>query len=100
MPRRVAIDPAKCSPTVQHALRRLYEAGVRFDLKTVHQIKVDDLNFYPAKGTIFRDGDPGALDQDGLDAFIRLVKPSVHTSHSDDADDSFEPDVNPSAVSF
>ncbi|TXN76057.1 hypothetical protein FV234_24780 [Methylobacterium sp. WL8] len=88
MPRRIAIDPAKCSPSVQHALHRLREAGVRFDLKTVHQIKVDDLNFYPAKGTIFRDGDAGALDQDGLDAFIRLVRPAPRARHGD-ADDAF-----------
>ena len=74
MPRRPPVNPEKCSPTVQQAIRWLTEARISFDLKTVHQIKVDDLNFYPTRGTIFRDGDPGALPEHGLAAFIRLVE--------------------------
>lgn len=57
-------------------------AGIRSELKTVHQIKVHDLNFYPTKGIIFRDGDPGALEQEGLDAFIRLLKPKSRHRHA------------------
>lgn len=95
MPRRPPIDPAKCNPTVQAAVRRLAQAGVAHDLKTLYQIKVADLSFYPGKGTIFRDGDPGALEQHGLDAFIRMVQPRASTSHRRSDAHDFHPDTDP-----
>ena len=69
----VPIDLSRCAPQVRHAMRVLRDRGVAFQLKTVHQLKVDDLNFYPARGTIFRDGDVAALEQNGLDALISLI---------------------------
>lgn len=47
--------------------------GIRFQIKTIHQIKVGKLNFYPTRGTIFRDGDAGALKHNGLEAFLKIA---------------------------
>ena len=71
--RRPTIDPNICAPPVRQAIQALRERGVTFDLKTVHQLKVDDLSFYPGRGTIFRDGDSGAIAEHGLEAFLTLV---------------------------
>ena len=68
-----SIDPKTYSPTVKTTIRRLQKEKIGFDVKTPYQIKVDDLNFYPGRGTIFRDGDTKALREIGLDAFVALI---------------------------
>lgn len=86
MPHRTNIDLNDCSPAMRQAARTLKAEGVRFEIKTIHQIKVGDLNFYPARGTIFRDGDPGARDETGLDAFLQLVRPRGGNAKADPAE--------------
>lgn len=72
MPRR-PVDLTKCSPAMQRAVRTLQQEGYHPEVLTLHQVKVGDLNFYPARGTIYRDGDTSSLDATGLEAFIDLA---------------------------
>lgn len=66
---------------MRRAIEALNEAGIRFTRPTKYQLKVDDLNFYPTKGTIFRDGDDAALNERGLEAFMALLSKPVHEPH-------------------
>ncbi|HEV7326492.1 MAG TPA: hypothetical protein VGN91_15630 [Bosea sp. (in: a-proteobacteria)] len=75
MNRQQYVSLNECSPMMRKAASMLKANGVRFQIKTVHHIKVGELNFYPTRGTIFRDGDAGALKQNGLEAFLKLVRP-------------------------
>lgn len=77
MTRSQYVNLNECSPIMRKAASMLKANGVRFQIKTVHHIKVGELNFYPTRGTIFRDGDAGALKQNGLEAFVKLVRPKV-----------------------
>jgi hypothetical protein len=47
--------------------------GVTFQRPTVYQLKIDDLSFYPGRGTIFRDGSPAATTEKGLDALVVII---------------------------
>lgn len=94
MRRPLYVNLNECSPITRKAASVLKANGVRFQIKTVHHIKVGELNFYPTRGTIFRDGDAGALQQNGLDAFLKLVRPQ---EVEDDVVDD-EPPANSSLV--
>jgi hypothetical protein len=59
------------------AIKRLKELGIEFDKVSEYQIKVGEWNFYPSKGTIFRDGDPRKLRDHGLEAFTRIIRPDT-----------------------
>ena len=56
------------------ALKEIEEAGYRPVKCSPHQLKVGPYNYYPAKRTIFKDGDKRALPQRGLNEFIRLLE--------------------------
>jgi hypothetical protein len=73
MPRR-PIDPADFSPAMRRALQSLRKEGFHPEVTSLHQLKIEDLNFYPARGTIYRDGDQRALAQSGLAAFLKLLR--------------------------
>ena len=62
------------------AITKLNCAGVTFTRTSKHQIKVGDLSYYPTRGTIFRDGDAGAMDDRGLEVFMTLICSSRTTS--------------------
>lgn len=64
---------------MRRAIEALNEASIRFARPTKYQLKVGDLNFYPTKGTIFRDRDDTALNERGLDAFIFLLTTPIRT---------------------
>jgi hypothetical protein len=84
VPRRPSLHPSQCSPAMQRAARELTELDVAFVIRTKHQLKVGNLNFYPGTGTIFRDEDSEALPEQGLEAFIELV-------HRDEQETKSEP---------
>jgi hypothetical protein len=60
-------------PKMQDAMDELTCAGIDFEQTSQYQLKIGDLNYYPAKGTIFRDGDKKALKERGLDALLKLI---------------------------
>jgi hypothetical protein len=64
-------------PAVAQAIATLERAGAdpRRPPNNSFQLKVSpDLNYYAAKGTIYRDGAPTPLPDRGLDALIRLLR--------------------------
>ena len=58
---------------MREAIAELNRAGVTYSRTSKHQIKRGDLSYYPARGTIFRDGDARAMDARGLEAFMALI---------------------------
>jgi hypothetical protein len=63
-------------PAIAEAIATLERAGAdtRRPANNSYQLKVSpDLNYYPAKGTIYRDGAPSPLPDRGLEALIRLL---------------------------
>jgi hypothetical protein len=67
---------------MKDAIDTLNEMGVTFQRPTIHQLKIDDLSFYPGRGTIFRDGSPGAMTEKGLDALVFIIKGAKQKLHS------------------
>jgi hypothetical protein len=57
-------------PRMVEAIERLNALGIEFERKTVFHLKIDEWNFYPGRGTIVRDGCPGAEPDRGLDALL------------------------------
>ena len=73
-----AAEPRKgdCKAMVE-AIHSLLAKGVdvRRPPNSAYQLKVsDDLSFYPAKKTIFRDCDAAALPERGLEALVNLLE--------------------------
>lgn len=76
MPHR-PIDEADHTDEMLKAVRRLRrERFSRLKVMTKYQLKIGDLSFYPKKGTIYRDGDPAALSETGIEALIDLLSSS------------------------
>ena len=71
---RQIVDFYLCAPTMMATVRRLRAENIYYQLLTPHHIKADNINFYPGRGTIYREGDPKALNETGIDAFILLIK--------------------------
>lgn len=71
-----------------HAMERdkniLRAAKIPFRQANRYQLKHGMLNYYPDKGTIFRDGDRDRLSERGVDAFMKLC------GYPKDAADSIE----------
>jgi hypothetical protein len=67
---------------MKDAIDTLNEMGVTFQRPTVYQLKIGDLSFYPGRGTIFRDGSPGAMAEKGLDALVLIIKGTKQKRHS------------------
>lgn len=64
-------------PAIAQAIATLERAGAepRRPANNSYQLKVSpDLNYYPAKGTIYRDGAPSPLPDRGLEALIQLLR--------------------------
>ncbi|KNY14384.1 hypothetical protein AKG11_24630 [Shinella sp. SUS2] len=59
---------------MQEATAALQRAGAPFEQKTGFHIKVHAFNFWPATGTIMVDGDLKRRQEQGLPAFIRLLR--------------------------
>ena len=55
---------------MRDAIGALNAEGVRFARPSTYQLKIDDLSFYPATGSIFRDGDDKAWEQFGLNVLL------------------------------
>jgi hypothetical protein len=55
------------------ALERLAAQRIRHEQTTAFQIKVGPFNFYPDKGTIYRDGDQKARPERGIENFLALI---------------------------
>jgi hypothetical protein len=65
---------------VDQAIMVLKEAGVRYiEKKTQFQLKIGPFNYYPAKGTIYRDGEPKARSESGVQALVALLRKSGMT---------------------
>lgn len=65
------------------ALKALSNRGFRALKRSRYHLKVGPFNFYPGRGTIFRDGDQRALDKRGLTEFTNMLErlrkpPSLH----------------------
>jgi hypothetical protein len=58
---------------MQRAIDILTHASIRFQKKTNFHIKVGHYNFFPNRGTIYLDGQPKALPQKGIDAFLFIL---------------------------
>jgi hypothetical protein len=52
----------------------LRRAGVRFTRKTTFQLKIGRVNFYPVRGSIFVDGEPGQRAERGLNALENVLR--------------------------
>jgi hypothetical protein len=64
-------------PVIAQTIATLERAGAdpRRPPNNSYQLKVSpDLNYYPAKGTIYRDGAPSPLPDRGLEALIQLLR--------------------------
>jgi hypothetical protein len=61
------------SPEMNLALERLAAERIRHEQTSAFQIKVGPFNFYPDKGTIYRDGDREARPERGLENFLALI---------------------------
>ena len=73
----IAAEREGDSPAMAEALRRLIEAGidVRRPINHKHQLKVNSsTSYYPARGTIFIDDEPAALEQRGLCALLEYLE--------------------------
>ena len=73
----IAAEREGDSPAMAEAIRRLIEAGidVRRPGNNSHQLKVNSsTSYYPARGTIFIDGEPAALEQRGLCAVLNYLE--------------------------
>lgn len=57
-------------PEMRDAIDALNAAGVRFTRQTEHQLKIGPWNYYPARGTLFRDGDNGSARNVDLDTLM------------------------------
>ena len=69
--------------------------GIAFRRPTDWQLKIGNLNFYPDKGTIFRDGGRHPLPQRGLNGLKELLRrDAAQDSAGQDADDE-PPRLNP-----
>jgi hypothetical protein len=62
------------SPAMKAAIKRLKREGIHFERVSPHQLKVEEFNYYPGKGTIFVDQELKARQEKGLGAFIALVR--------------------------
>ena len=56
----------------------LIERGIPFEQMTDYQLKIGRINFYPGKGTIFRDGDKARYSVIGLKGLADLLKTDGH----------------------
>ena len=52
----------------------LRRAGIRFTRKTTFQLKIGRVNYHPARGSIFVDGEPGQRGERGLDALAGVLR--------------------------
>ena len=66
--------PDQARRQMQEAIKFLGEHGVYFQKMTEHQVKIESINYYPAKGTIYCDGAKRALPEKGLEALLRTVR--------------------------
>lgn len=71
-PRPVAAQDVD-GPEMRDAIDALNAAGVRFTRQTEHQLKIGPWNYYPARGTLFRDGENHVTRQVGLDALLARI---------------------------
>jgi len=67
-PLRLPLD----SPKMRAAIDALERRNLDLIRPTSHQLKIDDINFYPDKGTIVADNSR-ALPQRGLKALLKLI---------------------------
>ncbi|MFG1430443.1 hypothetical protein V5F44_07460 [Xanthobacter sp. V2C-8] len=68
-------------PRMVHAIQRLNSLGISFERKTAYQLKIDEWNFYPGRGTIVRDGHPAAEPDRGLTALLAHLLAHGKTAH-------------------
>ena len=76
----VAGRAARNDRKMQDAIIALSKKGIGFDRPSLHQLKIDDLSFWPGKGTIFRDGADAPEEERGVDALIKLLGRGLTTS--------------------
>ena len=58
---------------MDHARQWLSERNVPFRQTSEYQLKIGRINFYPSKGTSFRDGDKARHAVKGLEGLIELL---------------------------
>lgn len=63
---------------MSQARQWLIERGISFEQMTDYQLKIGRINFYPGKGTIFRDGDKTRHSVIGLEGLADLLKADGH----------------------
>lgn len=67
-------------PAMRDAIDALNEAGIRFTRQTEHHLKIGAWNYYPARGTLFRDTASHSVMRDiGLDALVDQIRASEHS---------------------
>ena len=66
-------------PAMRDAIDALNAAGIRFTRQTEHHLKIGAWNYYPARGTLFRDTASHNVMRDiGLDALVEQIRTSEH----------------------
>ena len=71
------------SEAMRSALATLREMGIPFVRRTRYQLKINEWNFYPDRGTIVCDGAEGAEDERGLGHLLARLGRRVAASPSD-----------------
>jgi hypothetical protein len=66
---------------MQECIDTLLVRGLDFERMSRWQIKIDSVNYYPDRGTIFVDGDDAALKERGLDALLTTIGKLKHEEH-------------------
>lgn len=69
-----ALDDTAPDDAMAAAEAWLRRAGIRFTRKTNFQLKIGRVNYYPARGTIFVDGDPAQRPARGLAALEQVLR--------------------------
>lgn len=59
---------------LEEVTRILDECGVNYEMKSKFHIKIDEINYFPGKGTIYLDGDFGKLEETGIEALKQVLK--------------------------
>lgn len=78
---------SKCNKRLRdEALQWLEAKGIEYEPLTEHQIKIDAINFYPGKGTIYIDGEEGACKERGLQGLEVVLCQYGYLQRSDNAE--------------
>jgi hypothetical protein len=66
--------PKRTDAAMTEALAKLRALGFEPDGPTEYQLKIDIVNYYPVKGTVFVDGEVCRRDETGFEALVAVLR--------------------------